>query len=167
MMSSTSRPASRPQEVHGDIAGSMAGHCQRCRVQALSAASRASCSSCQGLKSWHQLEASSEFGRLNLSHGLPHCGSRRSHGSTSENLTTIYTIITRVMMEGHLHHWEADSMSSIPLSACVNMLMDTFDCQHSWMRSWSSRLRFPCWHSKSLGITGSPPIIHEITRTVF
>ena len=52
--------------------------CQRCRVQALSAAACALGCSCQGSKSWHQLEVSSELGKLDLSHDLLDHGSGHS-----------------------------------------------------------------------------------------
>ena len=69
--------------VHGNITSGLLGHPQRCRVQALSAASCASGSSCQGVKSPTQLETPSEVGRLHLSRDLPHCGSLHSSWITS------------------------------------------------------------------------------------
>ena len=135
------------QEVHGNLTRSILGHCQRCRFHALSA----SCAprvrdSSHGINWKLQSLADSAYHMvyLTVAHGI-------RHGSTSENITTTYTIISGVMMEGHENHWKADSTSGIPLlnlrqRAHGHLCLSTFMDEIMIFRAHVPLLRF----------TGSP-----------
>ena len=99
MTSCTSRPASRVQGIHGTSRGSW----QHPRIGYWVILNDAE------LKLFQQHHVFQVARTTDSSHGI-NCV---RNGSSSENLTTTYTIISGIMIDNYLHYWEADSMSSI------------------------------------------------------
>ena len=79
-----------------------------------------------------------------------------SLGSTSENLTTTYTIISGVMIQGRESHWEADSVSGIPF---LNLRQHAHG--HFRLSTFTDEIMVFTVQVPLLGITGSPSPIMQ------
>ena len=105
----------RLQEVHGDQESASLADAQRCGVQALSAASCYSSSSRQrvrgSLLNWkvHQSLHDAIYHMIYLT--VAHCIRHRS--PSSSDLTTVYAVVSGVMLKGHLQHFEEEDLCGI------------------------------------------------------